>query len=66
MLLPSIDLLPGIFSGMAPASCRPPGIFISLKWELALPVSEYTAIVCRPFAQCDSPLKPRALCRFAA
>ena len=37
MLLPSIDLLPDVFSGMAPASCRPPGILISLKWELALP-----------------------------
>jgi hypothetical protein len=54
MLLPSIDLLPGIFSGMAPASCRPLGILINLKSELALPVSEYTAIVCRPFAQRDA------------
>lgn len=44
MLLPSIDSLPGIFSGMAPASCSPSGIFISLKWELALPVNEYTAV----------------------
>jgi hypothetical protein len=66
MLLPSIDLLPDFFSGMAPASCRPPGILISLKWELALPVSEYTAIVCRPFAQCDASLKPRGPCRFSA
>ena len=50
-MLPSIDSLPGVFSGIAPASRRPPGILLSLKWELALPVSEYTAIVCRPFAQ---------------
>jgi hypothetical protein len=27
VLLPSIDSLPGVFSGMAPASCVPPGDF---------------------------------------
>jgi hypothetical protein len=54
VLLPSIDLLPGVFSGMALFRAGPRGDLISLKWKLALPVSEYTAIVCRPFAQCDA------------
>jgi hypothetical protein len=53
-MLPSVDVLPGVLSGTALSSCRPGGVCFSLKWGAgAPPVSEYTAIVCRPFAQRD-------------
>jgi hypothetical protein len=59
-------LITGRFLRHGPCIVWAPGILISLKWELALPVSEYTAIVCRPFAQCDASLKPRGPYRFSA
>ena len=46
-VLPPVDSLPGVFSGVGAIVVRTRLSWFSLKRELAFPVSEYTAIAGR-------------------